>query len=108
MKKMQYKLYVLLDFVNDMMDTLYYTGVDIQNKRWSARIREKFSTVDDYECGGHAALADNNIDYWIFIDDTCYLGDIPHGSGVYIDDDIKEHVNLNRGIFLTIKAKFLV
>ena len=80
-----------------MMDTLYYTGVDIVNKKWSARIRESFTTENDYECGGHAALALNNIDYWIWVDGTCYLGDIPHGSDVYVADAVKDHVNLNRG-----------
>ena len=80
-----------------MMDTLYYTGVDIVNKKWSARIRESFTTENDYECGGHAALALNNIDYWIWVDGTCYLGDIPPGSDVYVADVVKGHVNLNRG-----------
>ena len=56
-----------IDFVSNMMDKLYFTTVDVQNNRWSKRIRETFSTVSDYECGGHAALANNEIDYWISI-----------------------------------------
>ena len=81
-----------------MMDKLYFTAIDVQNNRWSARIRETFSTVSDYECGGHAALADNAIDYWIWIDGNCFLGDIVHGSSVYYDDDTKNVINIYRGM----------
>ena len=89
-----------------MMDKLYYTAVDVQNNRWSARIREKFSTVSDYECGGHAALADNAIDYWIYIDGNCFLGDFNHASSTHYDDDIKNDINIYRGnVFINFKIK---
>ena len=81
-----------------MMDKLYFTAVDIQNNRWSVRIREKFSTVSDNECGAHAALADNYNDYWIWIDGNCYLGDLNYGSGVYFDDEMKNDINIYRGM----------
>ena len=81
-----------------MMDRLYFTAVDVQNNRWSARIREKFTTVSNHECGGHAALANNDIDYWTWIDGNCYLGDLVHGSSVYIDNDIKNDINIYRGM----------
>ena len=87
-----------IDFVSNMMDKLYFTTVDVQNNQWSKRIRETFSTVSDYECGGHAALADNEIDYWIWIDGNCFLGDITHGSSVFYDDYIKSSINIYRGM----------
>ena len=87
----------ITDFVNDMMDQLYFTSVDVQNNRWSSRIREKFETVSDYECGGHAALADNNIDYWIWIDGNCFLGDLNYASAVDYDDDVRNDINIYRG-----------
>ena len=90
--------HVLIDFVSNMMDKLYFTAVDVQNNQWSKRIRETFSTVSDYECGGHAALANNDIDYWTWIDGNCYLGDLEHGSSVYYDDDTKNDINIYRGM----------
>ena len=89
-----------------MMNKLYFTTVDVQNNRWSARIRETFSTVSGYECGGHAALADNAIDYWIWIDGNCFLGDIVHGSSVYYDDDTKNVINIYRGMSANLKYRF--
>ena len=86
-----------IDFVSNMMDKLYFTAVDVQNNRWSKRIRETFSTVSDYECGGHAALADNAIDYWIWIDGNCFLGDLNHASAVDYDDDVRNDINIYRG-----------
>ena len=89
-----------------MMDKLYYTAVDVQNNRWSARIREKFTAVSDYECGGHAALANNYIDYWIYKDGNCFLGDLNHNSGTHYDDDIKNDINIYRGnVFINFKIK---
>ena len=81
-----------------MMMTLYYTSVDVTNNKWSARLREKFSTVSNLECGGHAALANNAIDYWIWINGTCYLGDLAHDSDVHIEDDSASIITIHRGM----------
>ena len=32
------------------------------------------------------------------IDGNCYLGDLVHGSSVYIDNDIKNDINIYRGM----------
>ena len=78
--------------------TLYYTSVDVPNNKWSARLREKFSTVSNLECGGHAALANNAIDYWTWINGTCYLGDLAHDSDVHLENDSNSTITICRGI----------
>ena len=78
-----------------MMDQLYFTSVDVQNNRWSSRIREKFETVSDYECGGHAALT-TGVDYFYFSGGKCFLGNIPSSSTASGDDTLRT-IRINRG-----------
>ena len=68
------------DNVHDMMEKLYPTSIEVSNNEFTGRIREKFSTVSEFECGAHAALAVGPIDYFIYLNGQCYLGDIPVGS----------------------------
>ena len=63
-----------------MKAKLYPTTIDIQFKEFTTHLRETFSTVSELECGAHATLAAGPIDFWIWIDGTCYLGNIPDGS----------------------------
>ena len=85
-----------LDEVNDMLEKLYPTTVDVQYSKWTTRIREIFSTVSELECGAHAALAPGPIDYFIYLDENCYLGDIPHGSSSSGDDTV-HNIRIRRG-----------
>ena len=86
-----------LDAVSDMMQKLYPTTIDAQQNKWSTRIREKFATVSEFECGAHAALASGPIDYFIFLDGLCYLGDIPYGSSTS-GDETKHNIRIRRSI----------
>ena len=87
---------LFLDEVNDMLEKLYPTTVDVQYNKWTTRIREIFSTVSELECGAHAALAPGPIDYFIYLDGNCYLGDIPHGSSSSGDETL-HNIRIRRG-----------
>ena len=63
-----------------MIEKLYPTSIEVSNDEFTRRIREKFSTVSEFECAAHAALPAGPIDYFIYLDGQCYLGDIPVGS----------------------------
>ena len=90
-------LNLFLDEVSDMLEQLYPTTVDVQYNKWTTRIREIFSTVSELECGAHAALAPGPIDYFIYLDGICYLGDIPHGSSSSGDETV-HNIRIRRGI----------
>ena len=92
-------LNLFLDEVSDMLEKLYPTTVDVQYNKWTTRIREIFSTVSELECGAHAALAPGPIDYFIYLDGNCYLGDIPHGSSSSGDETV-HNIRIRRGTIL--------
>ena len=79
-----------------MINKLYPTSIDAQQNKWTTRIKEKFETVSELECGAHAALAAGPIDYFIYLDGQCYLGDIPHGSSAS-GDETKQTIRIRRG-----------
>ena len=99
-------LNLFLDEVSDMLEKLYPTTVDVQYKKWTTRIREIFSTVSELECGAHAALAPGPIDYFIYLDGNCYLGDIPHGSSSS-GDETMHNIRIRRGKYKISKNCYL-
>ena len=84
-----------------MLEKLYPTTIEVQQNKWTTRIREKFATVSELECGAHAALAQGPIDYFIFLDGLCYLGDIPHDSSAS-GDETKHNIRIRRSKFIII------
>ena len=97
------------DEVSDMKNKLYPTKVDVQNDKWSSRIKEKFPTVSELECGAHAALIDDTIDYFIYTEDgQCHLGELNHGSTAS-DDITVQDIRIRRGRDVEItKFKYLI
>ena len=80
-----------------MIGKLYPTSVDVQMNKLTTRIREKVTnTVSELECGAHAALAP--IDYWLYLDGDCYLGDIPMDSTAS-GDETKYFIRIRIGQF---------
>ena len=80
-----------------MIEKLYPTSVDVQMNKLTTRIREKITNiVSELECGAHAALAPGPIDYWLYLEGDCYLGDIPVDSTAS-GDKTKYHIRINIG-----------
>ena len=60
-----------------MFNTLYPTSTEEQENKWSRHIRESLDVVSENECAAHAALyQDAPIDFYVYIDPKCYLGDL--------------------------------
>ena len=89
-------IFDIIDKVSDMLDKLFPKTLLIEHNRWSRRIRERFSAVSELECGAHAALAHGPIDYFIYLDGECYLGNIPDGSSA-LGDGTKHSIRLRTG-----------
>ena len=80
-----------------MIEKLYPTSVDVQMNKLTTRIKEKITTVSELECGAHAALAPGPIDYWLYLEGDCYLGDIPVGSTAS-GDETKYYIKIRIGM----------
>ena len=87
-----------------MIEKLYPTSVDVQMNKLTTRIKEKITTVSELECGAHAALAPGPIDYWLYLDGDCYLGDIPVGS-TSSGDETKYDIRIRIGTIYCIHKK---
>ena len=60
-----------------MIDKLFPTSIDVAQNKMFTRQKEKFNAVSELECGAHAALAENNIDFWRYADNgKCILGEL--------------------------------
>ena len=79
-----------LDEVGDMLEKLFPLSLQIGLNRLTRRLRERFAVVSELECGAHAALANGPIDYFIYLNGECLLGDIPHGSSSFGDGTIHD------------------
>ena len=103
------QIFLVSDEVSDMKNKLYPTKVDVQNNKWSSRIKEKFPTVSELECGAHAALVDDTIDYFIYTEDgQCHLGELNHASTAS-DDITVQDIRIRRGMDVEItKFKYLI
>ena len=70
---------LILDNVHDMTDRLYPTTSDAQINKWSQHIKHSFDVVSENECAAHAALCvDGVIEFYIYDEPKCYLGDLSH------------------------------
>ena len=78
---------------------LYPTKIDVQNNKWTTHIREQFDAVSVLECGAHAGLAHGPIDYFIYLDEQCYLGDLLHGSAASSNATIQD-IRIRRGMYI--------
>ena len=66
-----------------MIDKLFPTSIDVAQNKLFAKQKEKFNAVSDLECGAHAALAENNIDFWRYTDNgKCILGELNHNNAL--------------------------
>ena len=60
-----------------MIDKLFPTTIEVAQNKLFSKEKEKFDAVSELECGAHAALAENNIDYWRYTDNgKCILGEL--------------------------------
>ena len=66
-----------------MIDKLFPTSIDVAQKKLITRQKEKFNAVSELECGAHAALAENNIDFWRYTDTgKCILGELNQNHAI--------------------------
>ena len=67
-----------------MSGTMFLTSTEAQNDKWSRHIRESLDVVSENECAAHATLYYNApIDFYVYIEPTCYLGDLAYTTTEY-------------------------
>ena len=80
-----------------MIDKLFPTSIDVAQNKLFAKQKEKFNAVSDLECGAHAALAENNIDYWRYTDNgKCVLGELNQNNALGTTVGLRE-IRIVRG-----------
>ena len=66
-----------------MIDKLFPTSIEVAQNKLFSKEKERFKAVSELECGAHAALAENNIDYWRYTDNgKCVLGELNQNNAL--------------------------
>ena len=84
-----------------MIDKLFPTTIEVAQNKLFSKEKEKFDAVSELECGAHAALAENNIDYWRYTDNgKCILGELNHNKALGTSVALRE-IRIVRGEHFT-------
>ena len=77
-----FTMYIYKESVQSVEDKLFPGVTDFEIAKWSKHIREVVTVLDEPECQAHAVLYnDAPIDFYVYQDNTCHLGDLAHSQG---------------------------